>query len=48
MLTAPIPAVLQMLMKIAGPDELNIVMPKVVKASAAKAKIAKAKVATKS
>jgi anti-anti-sigma regulatory factor len=52
-LTAPIPAVLQMLMKIAGPDELNIVMPKVAKASAAKtsatkAKVAKAKVATKS
>ena len=56
-LTAPIPAVLQMLMKIAGPDELNIVMPKVAKAKVAparvakppvrKAKIAKVKVVTK-
>jgi anti-anti-sigma regulatory factor len=44
-LTAPIPAVLQALMKIAGPDELNIVMPKVAKARTAKVTAAKVKVA---
>lgn len=40
-LTAPIPAVLQMLTKTAGPDELNIVKAKIARPAA------KAKVATK-
>ena len=44
-LTSPIPAVLQMLTKTAGPDELNIVKAKAVR-PVAKATAVKATVAT--